>query len=163
MTGWLHGSGLPVDNGLVRDSRCRAAEGVYAVGDVARWHHQQLGAPPRPENRTNAAEQAMAVAADILGADRAYTPVPYLWTDQYDTKIQIPGAVPAGADAGATVVDGDPATGRFVARCRNAGVVTGVLGWDMPKQARLRRQDVADALAGGPAGSDSPRESGSVP
>lgn len=50
-----------------------------------------------------------------------------------------------------TVVDGDPATGRFVARYRSEGRVTGVLGWNMPKQTRLRRQDVADALAGGPA------------
>ncbi|WP_381791083.1 NAD(P)/FAD-dependent oxidoreductase [Streptomyces niveus] len=151
VTGWLHDSGLRVDNGLVCDSRCRAAEGVYAVGDVARWHHEQLGEPLRLENRTNASEQAMTVAANILGADRAYTPVPYFWTDQYDTKIQVHGVVPAGADAEMTVVDGDPATGRFVARYRSAATVTGVLGWNMPKQTRLRRKDVADALAAGPA------------
>ncbi|MFD4112833.1 NAD(P)/FAD-dependent oxidoreductase [Streptomyces niveus] len=151
VTGWLRGSGLRVDNGLVCDSRCRAADGVYAVGDVARWHHDQLGALLRLENRTNAGEQAMAVAANILGGDRAYTPVPYFWTDQFDTKIQVHGVVPAGAGAEMTVVDGDPATGRFVARYRSEGRVTGVLGWNMPKQTRLRRQDVADALAGGPA------------
>ncbi|MFF2940471.1 NAD(P)/FAD-dependent oxidoreductase [Streptomyces niveus] len=151
VTDWLRGSGLRIDNGLVCDSRCRAADGVYAVGDVARWHHDQLGALLRLENRTNAGEQAMAVAANILGGDRAYTPVPYFWTDQFDTKIQVHGVVPAGAGAEMTVVDGDPATGRFVARYRSEGRVTGVLGWNMPKQTRLRRQDVADALAGGPA------------
>lgn len=151
VTDWLRDSGLRVDNGLVCDSRCRAADGVYAVGDVARWHHDRLGALLRLENRTNAGEQAMAVAANILGGDRAYTPVPYFWTDQFDTKIQVHGVVPAGAGAEMTVVDGDPATGRFVARYRSEGRVTGVLGWNMPKQTRLRRQDVADALAGGPA------------
>ncbi|MEV8343621.1 NAD(P)/FAD-dependent oxidoreductase [Streptomyces niveus] len=151
VTDWLRDSGLRVDNGLVCDSRCRAADGVYAVGDVARWHHDQLGALLRLENRTNAGEQAMAVAANILGGDRAYTPVPYFWTDQFDTKIQVHGVVPAGAGAEMTVVDGDPATGRFVARYRSEGRVTGVLGWNMPKQTRLRRQDVADALAGAPA------------
>ncbi|WP_329377856.1 NAD(P)/FAD-dependent oxidoreductase [Streptomyces sp. NBC_01716] len=159
VTGWLQDSGLRVDNGLVCDSRCRAGEGVYAVGDVARWHHDQLGALLRLENRTNAGEQAMVVAANILGGDRAYTPVPYFWTDQFDTKVQVHGFIPTGADAetdadadaGMTVVDGDPATGRFVARYRHAGRVTGVLGWNMPKQTRLRRQDVADALADGPA------------
>ena len=56
-----------VDNGVVCDSRCRAAEGIYAVGDVARWHHDGLGALLRLENRTNATEQAVAVAANILG------------------------------------------------------------------------------------------------
>lgn len=151
VTDWLHDSGLRVDNGLVCDSRCRAGEGVYAVGDVARWHHDRLGALLRLENRTNAGEQAMAVAANILGGERAYTPVPYFWTDQFDTKIQVHGVVPAGADAEMTVVDGDPATGRFVARYRREGRVTGVLGWNMPKQTRLRRQDVADALTAGPA------------
>lgn len=151
VTDWLRDSGLRVDNGLVCDSRCRAADGVYAVGDVARWHHDQLGALLRLENRTNAGEQAMVVAANILGGDCAYTPVPYFWTDQFDTKIQVHGVVPAGAGAEMTVVDGDPATGRFVARYRSEGRVTGVLGWNMPKQTRLRRQDVADALAGGPA------------
>ncbi|MEU9750389.1 NAD(P)/FAD-dependent oxidoreductase [Streptomyces niveus] len=151
VTDWLRDSGLRVDNGLVCDSRCRAADGVYAVGDVARWHHDRLGALLRLENRTNAGEQATVVAANILGGDRAYTPVPYFWTDQFDTKIQVHGVVPAGAGAEMTVVDGDPATGRFVARYRSKGRVTGVLGWNMPKQTRLRRQDVADALAGGPA------------
>ncbi|MET9556221.1 FAD-dependent oxidoreductase [Streptomyces sp. NPDC006645] len=151
VTDWLRDSGLRVDNGLVCDSRCRAGEGVYAVGDVARWQHDQLGTLVRLENRTNAGEQAMAVAANILGADRAYTPVPYFWTDQFDTKIQVHGVVPAGAGAEMSVVDGDPATGRFVARYRHEGRITGVLGWNMPKQTRQRRQDVADALADGPA------------
>lgn len=157
VTGWLNASGLTLDNGLVCDSRCRAAEGVYAVGDVARWHHERLGGPLRLENRTNASEQAIAVAANILGADRAYTPVPYFWTDQYDTKIQVHGAVPADGDVRMTVVDGDPATGRFVALYRSAGAVTGVLGWNMPKQTRLRRQEAADAFAGAPARTPAPR------
>lgn len=165
VTDWLRDSGLRVDNGLVCDSRCRAADGVYAVGDVARWQHDHLGTPLRLENRTNAGEQAMVVAANILGADRAYTPVPYFWTDQFDAKIQVHGVVPAGAEAEMAVVDGDPAAGRFVARYRRDGRVTGVLGWNMPKQTRLRRQDVADALAdvlvasraGGPAPTPAPR------
>ncbi|MDF6018237.1 FAD/NAD(P)-binding oxidoreductase [Streptomyces sp. JH34] len=143
-TGWLEGSGLRVDDGIVCDSRCRAAEGIYAVGDVASWHHELLDAPMRLENRTNATEQAMAVADNILGADRPYVPVPYFWTDQFDARVQAHGLL--GPDADVTVVDGDPATGRFVARYERDGRVTGVLGWSMPKQARLRRQEI-----GGPA------------
>ncbi|MEV4755824.1 FAD-dependent oxidoreductase [Micromonospora sp. NPDC049559] len=144
-TEWLAGSGLRLENGLVCDSRCRAAEGVYAVGDVARWHHERLGTLLRLENRTNANEQAMAVAANILGADQPYVPVPYFWTDQFDAKIQVHGVLPAGADV--TVVEGDPAGRRFVARYERDGRVTGVLGWNMPKQTRLRRQEILDSLA----------------
>ncbi|MEU7857460.1 FAD-dependent oxidoreductase [Nonomuraea sp. NPDC049141] len=144
-TEWLTGSGLRVDNGLVCDSRCRAAEGVYAVGDVARWHHDKLGALLRLENRTNATEQAMTVAANVLGEEQPYCPVPYFWTDQFDAKLQVHGVLPV--DAEVTVVEGDPVNRRFVALYRRDGRVTGVLGWNMPKQTRLRRQDVVDALA----------------
>ena len=143
-TDWLAASGLELDNGLVCDSRCRAAEGIYAAGDVARWHHDTHDTLIRLENRTNATDQAGVVAANILGADQAYTPVPYFWTDQFDAKLQVHGVLPADADV--TVVEGDPANRRFVARYERNGRVTGVLGWNMPKQTRLRRQDVVDSL-----------------
>ncbi|MEU2734246.1 FAD-dependent oxidoreductase [Streptomyces sp. NPDC007095] len=143
-TEWLADSGLRLDNGVVCDSRCRAAEGVYAVGDVARWHHERLGRPVRLENRTNATEQAAAVAGVILGEDRPYQPVPYFWTDQFDAKLQVHGLLPP--DAEVDVVEGDVTARRFVARYRSDGVVTGVLGWNMPKQARLRRQEIVDVL-----------------
>jgi NADPH-dependent 2,4-dienoyl-CoA reductase/sulfur reductase-like enzyme len=144
-TDWLEGSGLSLENGVVCDSRCRAAEGIYAVGDIARWHHEHLDLLIRLENRTNATDQANVVAANILGENRPYVPVPYFWSDQFDVKIQVHGFLPP--DAEATIVDGDPATGRFVARYERDGMVTGVLGWKMPKQCLLRRQEVADALA----------------
>ncbi|MEV7038422.1 FAD-dependent oxidoreductase [Amycolatopsis sp. NPDC051061] len=144
VTGWLAGSGLTLDNGVVCDSRCRAAADVYAVGDVARWHHEGYGTSMRLENRTNATEQAAAVAAAILGEDRPYTPVPYYWTDQFDVKLQVHGLLPAAAEV--TIVDGYVTAGRFVARYEQDGRTTGVLGWNMPKQTRLRRQEVADAL-----------------
>ncbi|MGC7094315.1 NAD(P)/FAD-dependent oxidoreductase [Amycolatopsis lurida] len=137
-TDWLEDSGLVLGNGVVCDSRCRAAEGIYAAGDVARWHHEHLGSLLRLENRTNATEQALAVAANVLGADRPYTPIPYFWTDQFDAKLQIHGVLTA--DAEATVVEGDPAARRFVARYERHGKAVGVLGWNMPKQARLHRQ-----------------------
>lgn len=148
-TEWLSGSGVPCDNGVVCDSRCRAADGIYAAGDVARWHHEGLDAVLRLENRTNATEQAIAVAGNILGEDRPYTPVPYFWTNQFDTRIHVHGTL--SADAEVSIVDGDVAGGRFVARYRQFGEVTGVLGWNMPKQARQRRQEIAGvpALAGG--------------
>ncbi|MEU5592972.1 FAD/NAD(P)-binding oxidoreductase [Streptomyces sp. NPDC020298] len=137
-TDWLGGSGLRLDDGVVCDAHCRAAAGVYAVGDVARWHHPGAGELWRLENRTNAVEQAAAVAADILGERRPYTPVPYFWTEQFDARIHVYGR--PGADAEVSVVEGSLTDRRFVALYRRAGRVTAVLGWNMPKQARLHRQ-----------------------
>ncbi|MFJ4100510.1 NAD(P)/FAD-dependent oxidoreductase [Amycolatopsis japonica] len=146
-TDWLEGSGLALANGVVCDSRCRAAEGIYAVGDVARWHHEALDVTLRLENRTNATEQATHVATVILGEDSPYLPVPYFWTDQFDTKIHVHGTL--FADAEVSLVEGSLAERRFVAEYRRNGVVTGVLGWNMPKQARLRRPDLTGVLVGG--------------
>ncbi|MER5327185.1 NAD(P)/FAD-dependent oxidoreductase [Streptosporangium roseum] len=137
-TGWLEGSGLTLGDGVECDARCRAAEGVYAVGDVASFVHEGLGRRLRLENRTNATEQAQTVAANILGADRPYAPIPYFWTDQYDAKIQAHGLPSPAAEV--TIAEGDPEQHRFAALYREDGRVTGVLGWNMPKQARLLRQ-----------------------
>ncbi|GHI01814.1 hypothetical protein Scel_01350 [Streptomyces cellostaticus] len=57
-TEWLAGSGLTVADGVVCDAYCEAAPGVYAAGDVARWHHPHFGVPMRIEHRTNAASRA---------------------------------------------------------------------------------------------------------
>ncbi|MCP2256479.1 NADPH-dependent 2,4-dienoyl-CoA reductase, sulfur reductase [Streptoalloteichus tenebrarius] len=149
VTDWLAHSGLDVDDGLICDSRCRAAEGIYAVGDVARWHHEALGVAVRWENRTNAVEQAVAVAGDILGDDQPYTPVSYFWTDQFDARIHVHGETSPTAEV--SIVEGDVAERRFVAAHRRDGGVIGVVGWNMPKQARLRRRELvgASVLVGG--------------
>ncbi|MCU1606429.1 MAG: phthalate 3,4-dioxygenase, ferredoxin reductase subunit [Modestobacter sp.] len=93
--GWLADSGLLVDNGVVCDEFSRAvdAPAVHAVGDVARWFHLDHGEHVRVEHWTNAVDQAVCVAHNIAHPDdlRAYRPVEYVWSDQYDWKIQIVG------------------------------------------------------------------------
>ncbi|SFT74421.1 Reductase C-terminal [Actinopolyspora lacussalsi subsp. righensis] len=143
-TDWLADSGLRLDDGVVCDSRCRAAAGIYAVGDVARWHHEGLDESMRLENRTNATEQAAAVARNLLGADRPYAPVPHFWTDQFDAKIQVHGVPHAESEV--TVVEGDPAERRFVVRYTRQGTPVAVLGWNRPKQVRAHRQEVVDTF-----------------
>ncbi|MFD0019849.1 NAD(P)/FAD-dependent oxidoreductase [Streptomyces sp. NPDC058382] len=148
-TDWLAGSGLALDDGVVCDSRCLAAPGVYAVGDVARFHHAGLDRPLRLENRTNATEQAMLVAANILGGDRPYTPVPFFWTDQFGARIQVYG-LPTPA-ATLRIVEGDMEQGRFVAQYLDGeGSPVAVLGWNMPKQARQHRLHLVDRYAPAP-------------
>jgi 3-phenylpropionate/trans-cinnamate dioxygenase ferredoxin reductase subunit len=145
-TGWLAHSGLDIDEGIVCDAFCRAAPGIWAVGDIARWDHPGLGSI-RLENRTNAAEQAIAVAADVLGAGEPYSPIPYFWTDQHGIRIQVHGTIPATARL--RITDGDPLSERFVAVALTSDEErpVGVLGWGMPKQTRLRRAELGPAMA----------------
>lgn len=92
---WLRSSGLQVDDGLVCDGYGRAvgADHVHAVGDVARWFHPRHQRLVRFEHWTNAVEQAACVAHNIVHPDwpRAHEPVEYVWSDQYDWKIQLAG------------------------------------------------------------------------
>jgi NADPH-dependent 2,4-dienoyl-CoA reductase/sulfur reductase-like enzyme len=115
------------------------------VGDAAWWYHEGLGTGLRLENRTNAVEQGMLVAGNILGKDRPYTPVPFFWTDQFEDKIQVHGFLPAHAEV--AIVEGDPAQRKFVAVYGSHDKVTGVLGWNMMKEARQYRQRVVDGAA----------------
>jgi len=92
---WLRSSGLALENGVICDEYCRAlgVKDVYAVGDIARWFHHRHDRRVRVEHWTNAVEQGACVAHNICFPEepRPYEPVEYVWTDQYDWKIQIAG------------------------------------------------------------------------
>jgi NADPH-dependent 2,4-dienoyl-CoA reductase/sulfur reductase-like enzyme len=151
-TEWLAGSGLRVGDGVLCDEYCAAAPGVYAAGDVARWDNPLFGTSMRIEHRTNAAEQGMAAARNLLTAPdacRPFAPVPYFWSDQYDMKVQAYGCL-RGRDEVA-VVDGELAERRFVAAYRTGERLIGALAVGMPPKAvRAWRQ----AIAGGTAWRD---------
>ncbi|MFF9808216.1 NAD(P)/FAD-dependent oxidoreductase [Streptomyces coeruleorubidus] len=112
---WLRSSGLQIDNGVVCDENSRAvgAPHVHAVGDVARWFHPRHGSLVRVEHWTNAVEQAACVAHNIVHPDRprAYEPVEYVWSDQYDWKIQLAGRT--GDDLAHVTVEGADPTRTF--------------------------------------------------
>ncbi|MET8952855.1 NAD(P)/FAD-dependent oxidoreductase [Streptomyces sp. NPDC004393] len=147
-TGWLADSGLAVDDGVVCDEYCAAAPDVYAAGDVARWHNPLFGVSMRIEHRTNAAEQGMAAARNLLaaGPGRPFAPVPFFWSDQYELKIQAYGHL-RGHDEIA-VVEGALAERRFLAVYRTGDRVTGVVAAGMPPKAiRHWRQAIASGAA----------------
>ncbi|MFF3542495.1 NAD(P)/FAD-dependent oxidoreductase [Streptomyces platensis] len=139
-TDWLAGSGLPLGDGVLCDRTCRAAPGVYAAGDVANWPHPAAGRRVRLEQRTNATQQALTAAGNLLSGPAEavpYAPVPFGWTDQYDAKIQTCGWCPS--DATVEVVDGDPQARTFVALYKVDGRVVGALGWNSARALREYR------------------------
>lgn len=148
-TGWLEGSGLTLDNGVVCDATTLAAPGVVAAGDVARWPNARFGGEVmRVEHWDNAIEMAQAAAARLLAAsDEAalpYEPVPWFWSDLYDRKIQLAGR--SGPDDEVQVVTGDVAERRFVALYGRAGRLVGALGWNRPRHIIPWRQRLAEGM-----------------
>ncbi|MEV4166415.1 NAD(P)/FAD-dependent oxidoreductase [Nonomuraea dietziae] len=141
-TEWLAGSGLVVEDGLVCNEFSAAAPGVFGAGDVARWHNPLFGTSMRVEHRTNAAEQGMAAARNLLGAERPYAPVPYFWSDQYGMKIRAYGYL-RGHDE-VRIAEGSFADRKFTAVYRTGGHLTGVLAVSMPPKSMLAwRQAIA--------------------
>jgi 3-phenylpropionate/trans-cinnamate dioxygenase ferredoxin reductase subunit len=134
ITEWLAGSGLPLSDGVVCDADGRVADGVFAVGDVARWDGH------RSEHWTAGVNQADHVAAVLLGQPPAPAEAAYWWSDQYDLKIQGIGS-PAATDRVDTVLWGPKQ--RPVAVYSDAGTTTGVVGFSAAGAVARLRTDVA--------------------
>ena len=82
----------------------------------------------RLEHWTNAVEQAEAAAARLLAGDAGgepFAPVPFVWSDQYDLKIQAAGHI--RPDDEMYVCHGSLEERRFVAIFGRAGRLTGAL------------------------------------
>ncbi len=148
-TGWLEGSGLTIDNGVVVDATLQAAPGVVAAGDIVRWPSARFDQMLRIEHWENAIQMGEAAGRRLLLAEgesaAVYDPVPWFWSDQYDRKIQLAGH--SGADDDIEVVHGSLEERRFVALYGRHGRVVGVLGMNRPRHVMQLRQLVIDAVA----------------
>ncbi|MGP3956349.1 NAD(P)/FAD-dependent oxidoreductase [Nonomuraea sp. 3N208] len=151
---WLEGSGLRLGDGVIcaagggviRDKGGAPgydesggpagekgggtlAPGIVAVGDCAAWFDPALGKHDRCEHWTGARQRA-AVAAETLlsgGTARPARPRPaYIWSDQFDVKIQFVGQA-RHADT-VVVEEGDPADHSFLAVYRQGERPVAVLG-----------------------------------
>jgi len=146
-TAWLEDSGLELRDGVVCDATLAAGPpGVYAAGDVCRWTNELFGEEMRIEHWTNAAEQGAAAAANLLsdfvGVEPIpYAPVPFFWSDQFDSRIQYVGR--AHGDDEVQVVAGD-IDGNFMAMYGHGGRLRGVLGVNMPKLVMRCRKLLAE-------------------
>jgi len=104
---WLANTNLDISNGVLTDSALRAVttdgdsvEGVYVVGDLARFANPLFDDEPRriehwnipteTGKRVGAVLTAYLSQADNFAelAAQPFTPLPTFWSDQYDMKIQ---------------------------------------------------------------------------
>ncbi|MEV0110072.1 FAD-dependent oxidoreductase [Nocardia sp. NPDC050799] len=142
-TGWLEGSGLRLEDGVVCDQHLRAAPDVWAAGDVARWANPLFDRTIRLEHWTNAGEQAAHAMENLLapGSATPYRHVPYFWSDWYGQRIQFAGQ-PVGEP---TVVAGGWDRDDLVALYRDGERLAGALtvnrrGDIMKYRARIARR-----------------------
>jgi NADPH-dependent 2,4-dienoyl-CoA reductase/sulfur reductase-like enzyme len=90
-------AGAASADGLVVDEYCRTTlEDVYAAGDVTNHYNPILGRRVRLESWQNAQNQAIAAAHNLAGKARPYAEVPWFWSDQLGTNIQMVGMAEPG-------------------------------------------------------------------
>lgn len=148
-TGWLEHSGLTIDRGVLCDETCLAAPGIVAAGDVARWPNRRFAEVRRVEHWDNAIRQGRHAARRLLaGADPAgwapYDPVPWFWSDQFGSKLQLAGSA-RGFDE-LRIVSGSLGSRRFVGLYRRDDMLIGAVSVNSAK-AFLRYRTLIERSA----------------
>ncbi len=83
-------SGLRLDNGIAVDALCQTSDpAILAAGDCCSFDYR--GQRIRLESVQNANDQAATAAHTVAGRPKPYVALPWFWSDQYDTKLQIAG------------------------------------------------------------------------
>jgi NADPH-dependent 2,4-dienoyl-CoA reductase/sulfur reductase-like enzyme len=122
-TDWLGGSGIELDDGVVVDASFRtSAEGVFAVGDVARFHDPVFGYARRIEHWSNANYQGAEVGRILAGAEGGYDTVSSFFTELFGKSFRIFGEL-----VGDTELEGSFEGGRAIVRYRRDGRLLGAL------------------------------------
>ena len=133
--GWLAGSGLTLDDGVLCDAGLNAgAPGVFAAGDAVRWPNRLFGVTMRCEQWTNAVEQGRHAAANMLAGPDGAAPFAgsnYFWSDQYGIRIQFAG-IPSSDSV--QLVSGDLGEHRFLALYRGGERLVGALAMRAPRE-----------------------------
>ncbi|MCS4062302.1 FAD-dependent oxidoreductase [Pseudomonas putida] len=88
-TAFLQGVQLNEDNSLRVDAELRAADGLWAAGDIATF--PLSGRPVRIEHWRLAQQHGVIAAGNMLGEQRRYADVPFFWTYQHGRTYEVLG------------------------------------------------------------------------
>jgi NADPH-dependent 2,4-dienoyl-CoA reductase/sulfur reductase-like enzyme/nitrite reductase/ring-hydroxylating ferredoxin subunit len=111
-TGFLEGVALQEDGSVVVDAHMRAAEGLYAAGDIASFPDPRTGARARIEHWRTAQQQGRVAAHNMAGRPTTFDGVPFFWTRQFDTGLLYVGHAPRWDEI---IYAGDVAAQEFIA------------------------------------------------
>jgi NADPH-dependent 2,4-dienoyl-CoA reductase/sulfur reductase-like enzyme len=141
--GWLAGSGVLLGDGVVVDAGLRASlPGVFAAGDCASFWSQLFGTRMRIEHWDAALHAPAVAAANVLGGDEEYDPVPYFWSEQFGRMLQYVGHH-GGADS--LVWRGDPAEPTWAAGWLTEGRLVAMLTVGRPRDMLQARRLIESA------------------
>ncbi|MFK7921813.1 MAG: NAD(P)/FAD-dependent oxidoreductase [Bacteroidia bacterium] len=90
--GLAKAAGLQTQDGILVNAQAQTNDpDIYAIGDCTYHHNPHYDRFMRLESVQNAVDQAKVAAASICGKEVIYDVLPWFWSDQYDTKLQMVG------------------------------------------------------------------------
>jgi 3-phenylpropionate/trans-cinnamate dioxygenase ferredoxin reductase subunit len=110
------------------------------VGDCAAFESRRFGRRLRFEHWDVALHAPEVVAANVLGGDEVYDPVPYFWSEQFGRMVQYVGY---HGDADQFLWRGNPAGPDWAACWLAAGRLTAILTVDRPRDLLQGRRLIA--------------------
>jgi len=140
-------AGLEVNHGIVVNKFTQTSTtDIFSAGDCTIHPSQIYKRNIRLESVQNANDQARCAAANICDKQETYDAVPWFWSDQFGTKLQMTG-LSTGADE--TVLRGDPSPENesgFVVFYLKEGEIIAADCVGRPKEFMLSKQLVRERV-----------------
>ncbi|HEU5031649.1 MAG TPA: FAD-dependent oxidoreductase [Spirillospora sp.] len=147
--GWLDGSGLLLERGVVTDGSFRTVmddeagtvrPDVVAVGDCAAWWSDRYGRRLLVEHWDTALNAPDTAAAALLGQDAVYDAAPYFWSEQFGRMVQYAGN---HARSERLVHRGDPSGRKWAVAWLTGDRLDAILTVDRPRDLVQARRVIA--------------------
>jgi NADPH-dependent 2,4-dienoyl-CoA reductase/sulfur reductase-like enzyme/nitrite reductase/ring-hydroxylating ferredoxin subunit len=100
------------DGSVSIDQYMKAAEAIYAAGDIARYNDSRTGEQMRIEHWRTALEEGRIAAHNMAGKETKNEIVPFFWTEQFGISLRYVGHIREWDEI---IVDGDISKHDFIA------------------------------------------------
>ena len=143
--GWLEGSGVEVDDGVVVNERFETSiQGVYAVGDVARFYDPVFGRSRRIEHWSNANYQGAELGKLLATGEGGYDVVSSFFSELHGVSVRFFGDA-TGHDG--QELDGSFEKGEAVLLYLAGGTIVAALTMGQEDDANERLKDLIRSRA----------------
>ncbi len=130
---------------LIVDEQLRTSDlDIYGAGDIAAWPDPTFGERLRVEHWDVARRQGRRAGRNMAGEEKAYTALPYFFSDLFDLSFEVWGNLNSWEE---TVVRGSPGKGSFAYYYFDGGRLVGVLSMGRPSSERNPMQELVKARA----------------
>lgn len=133
-TDFVSGVNKAKDGSIIVDDSLKAADNLYAAGDLARFPDWRTGDTIRIEHWRVAAQHGRIAGSNAAGSNQSYRGVPYFWTRQYGITLHYLGHAQQWDEI---QTNGNVNEHDFIAYFLKGGKVHAVAGMEREKELAL--------------------------